>query len=185
MLAVILTKSFRCLCFILKCTYPYFSVYLNCVFGTACVCVRARVCVHVCVCLQTLCCQRGLSKGTKGDEETLVLCKWKYSSYSSLLCGFSRAVNNIPLMQAVFSVFGVHTSVSGCKRKGKMGNRSRKIVFSSLKKVPHNEMLRVPYCLCWDTRRCYCEWHFYCWLSVILQVKKMPSFHSLGIPLWS
>lgn len=37
MLAVILTKSFTCLCFVLKCTYPYFSVYLNCVFGTVCV----------------------------------------------------------------------------------------------------------------------------------------------------
>lgn len=36
MLAVILTKSFRCLCFTLKCTYPYFSVYyLKSVFGTA------------------------------------------------------------------------------------------------------------------------------------------------------
>lgn len=64
MLAVILTKSFRCLCFTLKCTYPYFSVYLNCVFGTACVWTAYK-----------LSAVKGPFQRYKGDEETLDLCK--------------------------------------------------------------------------------------------------------------
>lgn len=67
MLAVILTKSFRCLCFTLKLTYSYFSVYLNSVFGTA----------RVWDCLQALRCQRGPLQRYRGDEETLDLCKRK------------------------------------------------------------------------------------------------------------
>lgn len=77
MLAVILTKSFRCLCFILKCTYPYFSVYLNCVFGTASVRVCVCACARVCMTAYKLSAVKGPFQRYKGDKETLVLCKWK------------------------------------------------------------------------------------------------------------
>lgn len=68
MLAVMLTKSFRCLCFIGKCTYSYFSVYyLKSVFLVQPVCRLPTSSL--------------LSKGPfqryKSEEETLDLCKQK------------------------------------------------------------------------------------------------------------
>lgn len=80
MLAVILTKSFRCLCFTLKCTYPYFSVYLNCVFGTACVWTAYKL---------------SAVKGAFPKVQRVTRRHWTYangnSSYSSQLCGLKSS----------------------------------------------------------------------------------------------
>lgn len=65
MLAVILTKSFRCLF--------HSKVYISLFFCVLELCFWYSL--RVVCCLQALCCQRGLSEGTKGDKETLDLCK--------------------------------------------------------------------------------------------------------------
>lgn len=110
MLAVTLTKSFRCSCFTLKCTYPYFCVYLICFWYSLCV-----------DCLQALCCQQGLSKGTKATRRHWSYANWNQSLFVPAM-QFKGAVNNIPPMRMsrCVSVFVVHTSQSVvCKEEEK------------------------------------------------------------------
>lgn len=138
MLAVILTKSFRCLCFTLKCTYPYFSVYLNCVFGTACVWTAYKLSAV----------KGAFSKGTKETRRHWTYAKWKQSSYSSQLRG-SRSSEQHPSDAKCDAVFWclwfTHVLATGGKiakrkkkKKRKWGIQSENYV-SSQQEVPHNE----------------------------------------------
>lgn len=87
------------------------KVYISLFFCVLELCFWYSLCVD---CLQALCCQRGLSKGTKETRRHWTYAKWKQSSYSSQLCG-SRSSEQHPSdakCDAVFLVFVVHTSVS-------------------------------------------------------------------------
>lgn len=75
MLAVILTKSFRCLFHSKVYISLFFCVLELCFWYSLCACVC--VCARVCMTAYKLSAVKGPFQRYKGDKETLVLCKWK------------------------------------------------------------------------------------------------------------
>lgn len=105
------------------------KVYISLFFCELELCFWYSLCVD---CLQALCCERGLSKGTGGDEETLDLCKMEivviHPSYVVLKSSEQQPSN------AKAVLFFLYTSVSRLQRgrKKKMDNPIRKSCFFSI-----------------------------------------------------
>lgn len=170
------------------------KVYISLFFCVLELCFWYSLCVD---CLQALCCQRDLSKGTKVTRRHWTYEKWKQSSYSSQSRGLKSSEQhpsdaNVMLC---FSVRGSHICrwLAVDRKRGrnswtkkKMGNQIRKSCFFTigsasqwnvkgaiLSLLRHTKMLTVNDIFIVDSQSFYrlCD--------------KMPSFHSLGIPLWS
>ncbi len=132
------------------------KVYISLFFCVLEQCFWYSLCVD---CLQALCCQRGLSEGTKVTRRHWTYAKWKQSSYSSQSCGIKSSEqhpSDANVMLCFQCSWFTHLSVTGGrsrKRKKKLEEKRKWVIksenhVSSQQEVPHNEMLRVPYCLC-------------------------------------